>query len=129
MPRPKKGNKLIGPYAKPKVRCSGSAYQPGSLELAANHFIRLDSAQWFTWLEQELAFRAEQVYYLANRPLSQPYFLSYTVRPERRQRGQGDLHHLRPTQTTTSLLDQRCHPDPTGNDLPPWHPLANRSGD
>ncbi len=88
MAKLKNGAKLIGPYAKPKVRCSGSAYQPGSLELAANHFIRLDSAPWFTWLEQELAFRVEQVYYLIGRPISEPYFLSYTVRPERRQRGQ-----------------------------------------
>jgi len=88
MPKPNKGDKLIGPYAKPKVRCSGSAYQPGTLEFAPHQFIRLDSAQWFTWLEQELAFRVEQVYYLTNRPLTEPYVLSYTVRPERRQRGQ-----------------------------------------
>jgi hypothetical protein len=88
MPKPIQGDTLIGPYAKPKVRCSGSAYQPGTLQLAPHHFIRLDSPQWFSWLEQEFAFRVEQVYYLVNRPLTEPYFLSYTVRPERRQRGQ-----------------------------------------
>ena len=66
MSKPNQGDKLIGPYAKPKVRCSGSAYQPGTLEFAPNQFIRLDSAQWFTWLEQKLAFRVEQVYYIVN---------------------------------------------------------------
>jgi hypothetical protein len=88
MPKSKKGKKLIGPYAKPKVRCSGWAYQPGTLELGRHEFISLDSPQWFAWLEQELAFRVEQVYYLADKSRPEPYFLSYTVRPERRQRGQ-----------------------------------------
>jgi len=52
MPKPKKGDKLIGPYAKPKVRCSGWAYRPGTLELSSEHFILLDSDPWFVWLEQ-----------------------------------------------------------------------------
>jgi hypothetical protein len=88
MPKPKKGDKLIGPYAKPKVRCSGWTYQPSSLELGPDEFIPLDSAPWFAWLKQELAFRVEQVYYLADKSRPNPYSLSYTVRPERRQRGQ-----------------------------------------
>jgi hypothetical protein len=88
MPKPQKGDKLIGPYAKPKVRCSGCAYRPGTLELGPDEFIPLDSAQWFAWLEQELAFRVEQVYYLADQSRPEPYYLSYTARPERRQRGQ-----------------------------------------
>jgi len=88
MPKPKKGDKLIGPYAKPKVRGSGWAYQPGTLELGPEQFISLDSAQWFAWLEQELAFRVEQVYYLADQAGLEPCYLSYTVRPERRQRDQ-----------------------------------------
>lgn len=88
MPKPNQGDKLIGPYAKPKVRCSGCAFQPGTLELGPDQFIPLDSAQWFAWLEQKLAFRVEQVYYLADRNQPKPYDLSFTVRPERRQRGQ-----------------------------------------
>jgi len=88
MPKPKKGDKLVGPYAKPKVRCSGWAYRPGTLELSPEHLILLDSVQWFVWLEQEFAFRVEQVYYLADKSSLEPYPLSYTVRPERRQRGQ-----------------------------------------
>jgi hypothetical protein len=88
MPKPRKGEKLIGPYAKPKVRCSGWSYQPGTLELSPDEFIRLDSALWFAWLDQKVAFRVEQVYYLADKASLSPYFLSYTVRPEGRQRGQ-----------------------------------------
>jgi len=88
MPKPKKGGTLIGPYAKPKVRCSGAAYRPGTLELGPDEFIALDSAQWFAWLAQEFAFRVEQVYYLADKSRLEPYYLSYTVRPEGRQRGQ-----------------------------------------
>lgn len=88
MPKPQKGARLVGPYAKPKVRCSGWAYQPGTLELRPGEFIPLDSAPWFAWLEQELAFRVEQVYYLKDQPGCEPYYVSYTVRPERRQRGQ-----------------------------------------
>jgi hypothetical protein len=88
MPRPQKGDKLIGPYAKPKVRCSGWTYQPGTLEICSGEFISLDSDQWVAWLEQGLAFRVEQIYYLTDKPKSEPYYLSYTVRPERRQRGQ-----------------------------------------
>lgn len=88
MSKPKQGDRLIGPYAKPKVRGSGWAYQPGTLELGPDQFIPLDSAHWLAWLKQELAFRVEQVYYLANQSGLEPYFLSYTVRPERRQRGQ-----------------------------------------
>jgi hypothetical protein len=88
MPKPQKRAKLIGPSAKPKVRGSGWAYQPGTLELGPTEFISLGSALWLAWLQQELAFRVEQVYYLANKSGLNPYFLSYTVRPERRQRGQ-----------------------------------------
>jgi len=88
MPKPKQGDKLIGPYAKPKVRCSGCAFQPGTLELSPDEFIALDSALWFAWLEQKFAFRVEQVYYLADQSNLDPYYLHYTVRPERRQRGQ-----------------------------------------
>ncbi len=87
MPKPQKGDKLIGPYAKPKVRCSGWTYQPGTLELQPGEFIPLDSEQWFAWLEQGLAFRVEQVYYAGNNPRSTAYYLNYTVRPERRRRG------------------------------------------
>jgi hypothetical protein len=57
MPKPKPGDKLIGPYAKPKVRCSGCAFQPGTLELGPEEFIVLDSAPWFAWLEQKYAIR------------------------------------------------------------------------
>jgi hypothetical protein len=85
MSRPQKGSKLIGPYAKPKVRCSGCAYRPGTLQLQDAASIALDSPQWFTWLRQGIAFRVEQVYYPANG--GQSYYLAYTVRPERRQRG------------------------------------------
>ena len=81
-----KHNKLIGPYAKPKVRVSGCAFQPGTLELTPDQFIPLDTPAWFQWLQLQFAFRVEQVYYLADR--SQPVFLYYTLRPERRQRGQ-----------------------------------------
>ena len=88
MPRPKNGETLIGPYAKPKVRCSGCTFQPGTLQLGSDQFIPLDTAQWLAWLDQKLAFRVEQVYYLADRPLTESYSLSYTVRPEQRQRGQ-----------------------------------------
>lgn len=88
MSKPKQGDRLIGPYAKPKVRGSGWAYQPGTLQLGPDQFIPLDSAQWLAWLQQELAFRVEQVYYLANQASLEPDCLSYTVRPERRQRGQ-----------------------------------------
>lgn len=82
------GRNLIGPYAKPKVRCSGWAYRPGTLQISPNDFISLDTPDWFEWLSQEIAFRVEQVYYLADRSLLDPYYLSFTVRPERRQRGQ-----------------------------------------
>lgn len=88
MPKPKKGDKLVGPYAKPKVRCSGFSFQPGTLGFAPDEFIPLDSADWFAWLDLKLAFRVEQVYYLADRPGLEPYYLRYTVRPEHRQRGQ-----------------------------------------
>jgi hypothetical protein len=87
MPRPIRGDKLIGPYAKPKVRGSGFTFQPGTLELNPNQFILLDTPAWFAWLEQQLAFRFEQVYYVADLSLTDPLYLSYTVRPERRQRG------------------------------------------
>jgi hypothetical protein len=87
MPRPTRGDKLIGPYAKPKVRGSGWAFQPGTLELNQNEFIPLDTPAWFAWLQQELAFRFEQVYYVAGASRTGPLYLSYTVRPERRQRG------------------------------------------
>ncbi len=87
MSKPKSGDKLIGPYAKPKVRGSGCAFQPGTLELGPDQFIPLDSAPWFAWLAHQLAFRVEQVYYLAKHAGLEPYCLSYTVRPERRQRG------------------------------------------
>jgi hypothetical protein len=88
MSKPKPGDKLIGPYANPKVRGSGCAFQPGTLELGPDQFIPLDPTPWFAWLAQQLAFRVEQVYYLANKAGLEPYFLSYTVRPECRQRGQ-----------------------------------------
>jgi hypothetical protein len=88
MPKPKQGDKLSGPYAKPKVRCSGAAYRPGTLELGPDEFIALDSAQWFAWLKLKFAFRVEQVYYLADPSSLEPYYLHYTVRPEGRQRGQ-----------------------------------------
>ena len=88
MAQSKQQQRLIGPYAKPKVRCSGCAFQPGTLELGPDEFIALDSAQWFAWLEQKFAFRVEQVYYLANQSGLDPYYLRYTVRPEHRQRGQ-----------------------------------------
>lgn len=88
MPRATPGTKLIGPYAKPKVRGSGWAYQPGTLQLGQDDFIQLDTPAWFVWLGQELAFRFEQVYYVARTGLAEPVYLSYTVRPERRQRGQ-----------------------------------------
>jgi hypothetical protein len=88
MPKPQKGASLVGPYAKPKVRCSGWAYQPGTFELRPGEFIPLDSAPWFAWLQQKLAFRVEQIYYLSDRPGGTSYSVSYTVRPERRQRGQ-----------------------------------------
>ncbi|MCL4275997.1 MAG: hypothetical protein KJZ77_19150 [Anaerolineales bacterium] len=89
MPRPTQGDKLVGPYAKPKVRGSGWAYQPGTLQLSQDEFIPLDSPAWLAWLDQQLAFRFEQVYYVAGLGLAEPVYLSYTVRPERRQRGQG----------------------------------------
>ena len=89
MPRPRRGDRLIGPHAKPKVRGSGWAYQPGSLQLSQDEFIALDTPAWFAWLDQKLAFRFEQVYYLVGSSLAEPVYLSYTVRPERRQRSQG----------------------------------------
>jgi hypothetical protein len=85
MPRPKKGERLIGPYAKPKVRCSDCAYRPGTLQLPSDEFLQVDSAQWFNWLQRGLAFRVEKTYYSAD--ITKPYCLSYTVRAERRQRG------------------------------------------
>lgn len=88
MPRPTRGSKLIGPYTKPKVRGSGWSYQPATLELGQDEFVPLDTPAWFAWLEQELAFRFVQVYYLASPSPAEPVYLSYTVRPERRQRGQ-----------------------------------------
>lgn len=88
MPRPTPGDKLVGPSAKPKVRGSGWAYQPGTLQLSHDEFIPLDSLAWLAWLEQQLAFRFEQVYYVASLGLAEPVYLSYTVRPECRQRGQ-----------------------------------------
>jgi hypothetical protein len=88
MSQSKQQQRLIGPYAKPKVRCSGCAFQPGTLELSPDEFIALGSAQWFTWLELKFAFRVEQVYYLTDQSGLDPYYLRYTVRPERRQRGQ-----------------------------------------
>jgi len=89
MPRPTGGDKLVGPYAKPKVRGSGWTDQPGTLQLGRDEFIPLDTPAWFAWLDQQLAFRFEQVYYVAGLSLAEPVYLSYTVRPERRQRGQG----------------------------------------
>lgn len=88
MPRPIPGDKLIGPSAKPKVRGSGCAFQPGTLQLPDDQFIPLDTPAWFAWLKQELAFRFEQVYYVLNRPLTDRLYLSYTVRPKRRRGGQ-----------------------------------------
>jgi hypothetical protein len=79
---------LTGPYAKPKVRGSGCLFQPATLEHPADHFLPLDSPAWFAWLKNEVAFRVEQVYHLANTSQSDPFFLRFTVRPERRQRGQ-----------------------------------------
>jgi len=87
MPRPTRGDHLLGPSAKPKVRGSGSAFQPGTLELNRQQFIVLDTPAWFAWLEQQLAFRFQQVYYVAGLSLADPVYLSYTVRPERRQQG------------------------------------------
>ncbi len=81
MPRPTRGDQLIGPYAKPKVRGSGCAFQPGTLELKPNQFIPLDTPAWFAWLDQELAFRFKQVYYVAGLSLAEAVYLSYTVRP------------------------------------------------
>ncbi len=80
-----KHNKLIGPYAKPKARASGCAFQPGTLQLTPDQFIPLDTHAWFQWLELQFAFRVEQVYYLTDQ--SQPVFLNYTLRPEPRPRG------------------------------------------
>jgi hypothetical protein len=88
MPKSTQNRKLIGPYAKPKVRASGWAFQPGTLQLNPNQFIPLDTPAWFQWLELKLAFRVEQVYYLVNQSPPDPFFLSFTVRPEPRQRGQ-----------------------------------------
>jgi hypothetical protein len=88
MPKPTRGDQLIGPYAKPKVRCSGWAYQPGTLEVGCHEFIPLGTPAWFAWLEQRLAFRVVQVYYVAGSSQPEPLYLSYTVRPERRRRGQ-----------------------------------------
>ena len=85
MPRSNHTTPLIGPTAKPKVRCSGCAFQPGTLELEQDEFIPLDSPAWFAWLEQKLAFRVMQVYYVAGPLQSEPVYLSYTVRPERRR--------------------------------------------
>jgi hypothetical protein len=122
MPRPTRGDKLLGPSAKPKVRGSGWAYQPGTLQLGQDHFIPLDSPAWLAWLDQQLAFRFEQVYYVVGRGLAEPVYLSYTVRPERRQRGQGYWYaykkyhnqrlagaYLGPTDhLTLAQLDQRA---------------------
>jgi hypothetical protein len=88
MPKPAPASKLIGPSAKPKVRGSGWAYQPGMLELSQEDWIALDSARWFDWLQQAQPFRVVQAYYLVGQASWEPYYLSYTVRPERRQRGQ-----------------------------------------
>ncbi len=88
MPKPTPGCKLIGPSAKPKVHGSGWAYQPGMLELGQAEWLEVDSPQWFAWLQQVQPFRVIQAYYLAGQTSLEPYYLSYTVRPERRQRGQ-----------------------------------------
>lgn len=88
MPKPAPGSKLIGPSAKPKVHGSGWAYQPGMLGLDQEEWIAVDSAPWFDWLQQAQSFRVVQAYYLAGQASREPYYLSYTVRPERRQRGQ-----------------------------------------
>lgn len=88
MPRPAPGSKLTGPLAKPKVRGSGWTYQPGTLELDLEEWIKVDSSQWFAWLQQAQPFRVVQAYYLTSQTSLEPYYLSYTVRPERRQRGQ-----------------------------------------
>lgn len=88
MPKPAPGSKLIGPSAKPKVRGSGWAYHPGTLELGQDEWLEVDSPQWLAWLQQAQPFRVVQAYYLADPANLEPYYLSYTVRPERRQRGE-----------------------------------------
>jgi hypothetical protein len=87
MAKPTASHKLIGPYAKPKVRGSGCVFQPGTLALSQNEFLPLDTPAWFAWLQHKLAFRFEQAYYLVGASPTDPFYLSYTVRPERRQRG------------------------------------------
>ena len=85
MPRPEKGAKLIGPYAKPKARCSHLAYRPGTLQVSEDDYIAVGSPAWLEWLQRGLAVRVEQVYRTSNQ--TEPYYVTYTLRPERRQRG------------------------------------------